>query len=230
MAEKKPNALTKKRGPLPTWGYVAAAGAGVVLFLWWRNRQAAAAAANAGASIPLTGGTTIPGGTSGAAGGGTSSTPSGPSTLAQWEEQAIALMTSPTYSATQAYNDLSQWLSGQPVSTAGYSALGGVISQLGLPPGIGSTGPITVASSSSTGAPGGVPFGSGELFPTGPPTGYSYIPGTDWPKASAFLQSGGVLWTFDPKTGNPTPVTQGNLGTFSGGLPLYAGAGTGFTP
>lgn len=44
--------LTRKVGPIPTWGYLVLAG-GVVVFVWWRNRsqgQAADTATTPGAS------------------------------------------------------------------------------------------------------------------------------------------------------------------------------------
>ena len=47
------NPLTRRVGPLPAWGWVAAAAGVAGVYLWWRNRQAnAAAAAPSAAGTP----------------------------------------------------------------------------------------------------------------------------------------------------------------------------------
>ncbi len=224
MPEKKPNALKKKHGPLPTWGYLAAAGGGVILFLWWRNRQAAAAAA----STPLTGGTTIPAGGTTTTGGTTTS--STPTTLAQWEEAALALVTTSNYSATAAYNDLTNWLSGQPVSTQGYNAIGNIISQLGLPPGIGSPGPVTVAPSaptppatgSSVLSPLASAIAAGETWFGNEGTNYvargpggAFVGLTNPQEAQQYASAGQTLYSYSP-TGGFAPLSANQPNTVPG--------------
>jgi len=44
--------LTRKMGPLPTWGWITLGVVGGGAYLWFRNRSANAAAANAAASAP----------------------------------------------------------------------------------------------------------------------------------------------------------------------------------
>jgi hypothetical protein len=154
----------RKLGPLPVWGWAAVGGGTFLVYVLYRRYKAGSATAP---NLALTGGTSIPtSGTTTTTGSGTSL----PTTLAQWEADALSMMTGPNYSAAQAFNDLTAWLSGQPVSAAGYNALSAALAQLGAPPGINAP-PITVAANTpAQPAPtlqgfGGLGVGSG-LFGT----------------------------------------------------------------
>lgn len=122
--------------------YIGLGAAGLVGFYLYRRSQASSAAAaqgatSAGNTIPI-GGTTTSGST------GSSALPTF-SSVAAWEQAAIAAMTGSNYSATQAYNDLQAWMSGNCVSSQGFNSLSSVITSVGLPPGAGSgLGPLTV--------------------------------------------------------------------------------------
>jgi hypothetical protein len=142
-----------------TWVGIGAGGLGILWYL--RKRSAAAAAA---AATGTTGGTTIP-----AADGSSTSSVAAPTTLAEWINDALPMVTTSGYTSTQALNDINDWLAGQCVTQAGYSALGQLVSALGVPPGYTTLPPITVcagsSSSSSTGTnttgPGTLGFGTG---------------------------------------------------------------------
>jgi hypothetical protein len=144
--------LSKKHGPLTTTGWIGVGAASLVAFFVYRRYKSDVAASAANASNALAGGTTIPAGeaqTSGA----TSSTPAW-SSFAQWEQAALSAMvgSAPGYTASQALNDLTDWINGACVTTQGYTAIGNVISNpsIGLPPGFAtSLPPLTVCASST---------------------------------------------------------------------------------
>jgi len=149
MPDKKKggNPLTKKLGPLPAWGWAAAAAGGFFVWRWYEGRNASNAATEAQA---LSDENSVPSSSGAGTGVTTTSGTTAPTTLGQWEEDAIGLMIGPNYSADQAFNDITAWLNGQPVSSQGYASLSGVITQLGLPPTGGTLPPITVASTSTS--------------------------------------------------------------------------------
>jgi len=104
---------------------------------WWQGR-------NASASSALAGGSTIPGG------GAVTGTPATPTTLAAWQEAALAFGTDPIATL----NAVTNWLAGNCVDQAGYGGLTQAIQQLGLPPGITTFPVLTVCPSGSSGGSG----------------------------------------------------------------------------
>lgn len=144
----------KEKGKILGMSYLtvglSAAGLLVAYYLY-RRMQASNAASAAQQSTGLAGGNTVP---SGQTSGGTSSLPSF-SSFSQWEQAALSGMTKPGYTASQALNDLVAWVSGQCVSSAGYTAIGNAVTTQGLPPGFGtSLPPLTVCKSASTSTSG----------------------------------------------------------------------------
>lgn len=134
MAEKSTGkGLKKKLGPLPYWGWLLAGAGG---YLGYRYLRARSAASSALAASGTTGGTTIPQGavqvgspSSGLAGTFSSAT--------QWEQAMLTFLTGNGLSAPDALNGVNNWLNGNCVSQAVYTALsqGIVSSSVGLPPG-----------------------------------------------------------------------------------------------
>ena len=139
MAERKAAPAKGKGGN--TTLYVVAGLTLVGGYLYLKRRSSAAATA---ASNGSTGGGTIP--TAITVSGGTT----GPTTLAGWITQALASMTSSSYGPSAALNDLNDWLAGNCVSAAGFTAIGNVVQASGLPPGYGTTPTLTVCSQGGT--------------------------------------------------------------------------------
>lgn len=140
MPEEGSASDKKKIGGLSpvTWGVIGI-GSIATYYLWTRYRSAQ----NANA---LSGGTTIPQPTT----SGTTTT--GPQTLAEWFQAAISAMTTVKYGPSAALNDLNAWLNGNCVSSDGYSAIGNIISTIGLPPGYnGVTPTLSICSNGNTG-------------------------------------------------------------------------------
>ena len=217
----------KKVGPFTTTGWFALGGGTLVLFYLYRRYTAA----SSGASTATTGGTSIPGGAV------TTTTPGAPqyTSWAQWEAAAIAALTGPHYSATQAFNDLTAWYNGNCVSAAGFNAIGGFLATAGLPPG-GSSTPLSVCpTASSTGSTGSTspPAGAGthnapaNQGPPALPTALAQamsangenIVGTAWDSAKSswlYLTNKGGVYSLTP---------TGGSGFFAGsylGLPAAA--------
>ena len=217
-----PKSSPKGKRPLGlspiTLGLIGLSGVGIYVYL---RRRASASAANA--ATGTTGGNTIPAGTVGSPISGTS-TVTAPTTLAGWISDALSQVTNATYTPTQALNDVNSWLGGQCVSSAGYSALGGLVESLGVPPGYSTTPPITVCASSP---PVGVVVPQGATTTTttttapasttapGPP------PGLSGALAQSAAADGGIVSTvFQPVTGTWLYLTK------NGGI--YTQGGTGF--
>jgi hypothetical protein len=161
-------------------------------------RYRADAAANA--TTATTGGTTIPSGTDESSGSSTNS----PTTLGAWEADALGMMTGPYYTSAQAFNDITQWLSGQPVSAQGFAAIGNAIDTLGLPPGIGSLPPLTIANN--------VPTGVSSVL-----SGSGFLP----PGATATTPDTGTLTAVDSAGNVYTWITPAQLAGLATGTPQY---------
>jgi hypothetical protein len=216
MAE---NAFTKKLGPQPRWLWAAE---GIGAFLVYRYIKARRAAASSGlttlTATPLTGGSTIPTDVG-------QPTATGPtySTLAQWEEAALAAIPGAGYSATSALNDLSSWLNGSCVSAAGYNAIGNFIQTNGLPPGFSTALPTLSVCPSSSGSSSG----SNPSPPPTPPPSKPTLPtlnAQSFPLKVLFGQYG---------PNDYTKIGTVNNGTYSGpgvigGAPVYANVFGGF--
>lgn len=159
------NPLTKEAGGQPVWAWGAELVGALVVFHWYRSRRAAAGAA---AAMGTTSGPPASG-----AGGGLSSgsMPAAPANLQEWINSALGGLTGPGYGPTQAFNDITQWLSGGCVSSAGFNALGGAIASLGTPPGYTTAPPITVCQTNpgqGTSGAGSTPSGTGAAPPPAP--------------------------------------------------------------
>lgn len=171
----------KKRSP---WVYAGVGVGGLAVIYLYKRYKANSSAVAANTAAGLVGGTTIP-----AASTGTLSTASPLTTFALWEQAAIAAMTSSTYSASQALNDIGSWINGTCVSQAGFTAIGNFIETGGLPPGFSTglpslsvcpstgTGGDTGGSGGGTGgSTGGTGSGSGSGSGAGTPTGTGVTP------------------------------------------------------
>jgi hypothetical protein len=119
-----------------TWGAIVG-GAGAI-YLYVAKKKSSATAASTGTSDGQT--TPYAVETTGA---------SGPSTLPEWISAALGSITNGGYSPTQALNDINSWLGGSCVSAAGYTALGGIVETLGLPPGYSTVPTLSVCQSAA---------------------------------------------------------------------------------
>lgn len=153
------NPLTKEAAGQPVWAWAAEVVGALVVFRWYRSRRAAAGAA---AALGTTSGPAAGGG----AGSGLSSASmsAAPANLQAWINSALGGMTGVGYGPTQAFNDITQWLSGGCVSSAGFNALGNAIVSLGTPPGYTSAPAITVCQTN----PGQGTSGSGSTSTPAP--------------------------------------------------------------
>jgi hypothetical protein len=115
------NALTKKAGPLPRWGWVAVGGGA---YLVYRFVKARSAAASSTAASGTTGGTTTTGGA------GTFSS------IADWTQAALDFGASNGLDPGDAFNQIQAYLNGNCVTQAGYNFLSAAFANtsIGLPP------------------------------------------------------------------------------------------------
>lgn len=134
------------------WGGIVVGSGGILWFLHERN-----AAATAAAATGTTDGQTTP------AVGTSSSTTTPPATLSAWIDDAIGGSNlTATYTSSDLLNDIDGWLSGQCVSSQGYSVIGNLVQTLGVPPGYSTTPSLMVcASTASTGTTGTGTTGTG---------------------------------------------------------------------
>ena len=211
--------LQKKAGPLSRGAWVGVGAATLIAWYVYKRYQADAAANAANASTATTGGTTIPG--SEAVTSTAGSTPVW-SSYAQWQQAAISAMANsiPGYSATDAFNDLADWINGSCVSSQGYTAIGNVLNNtgVGLPPGFGtSLPPLTACATATTTTTAN---GSGSSGSTATTASGSVVPasaGQQVPAGTAGASEWGsgtgifyIPWNvvFNPATG--TDVTNPN--------------------
>lgn len=142
--------LNAKAGPFTRKQWLIGGGGGMLAYLgfrWYRNRSGSGAAAT---STAPAGGDSIPAGAAGAT--VTSSGPGTPTTLAGWQQAALAYG-----DPISTLNAVTNWLAGNCVDQGGYNALAGAIAGLGLPPGFTTLPVLQVCSSgnpqqSSTGS------------------------------------------------------------------------------
>ncbi len=197
----------KKLSPVAIGAIVVAAGGTYWLIRRHQSQQAAAA------SNGLTGGSTIPGG------GVSGSTPAAsPNTLAQWIQQALSTITNAQYSSTAALNDINAWLAGQCVSAQGYTALGGLIGTLGVPPGYNTLPQLSVCTAPPPTTTGGGSWSAPLPGTGGTPTGSSPLPGdgTGGTSTTGNTAIGSVPGT---PAGSSSPVsTPGGVPSLGAGL------------
>lgn len=185
-----PDAPAATHGKLKPWQYGAALGGAVIVYVLYKRMQASSAAT---AATGLTGGTTIPDNSTTNA---PISSTTLPATLSEWISAVVSGVSGPTYSPTQALNDVESWFSGQCVSSGGYNAIGSAIDTLGLPPGYNTgvpslsvcpdvTQPAPTTTTTTTPPPATTP---GLSTPTAPA-----IPGLSAALAAAMTQSGETL-------------------------------------
>lgn len=169
MPPEQKKAKGKRLGGLPLWAWGLSLGGAVGLYLLYRRYEAnsaanaALAAQTAGgqspgetvAQVPTTGSTANSGG---------SSASTAPATLSAWEQAALSAMTSAGLDAGDAYNAVSDFISGNCVSSAAFTGLSGALSSLGLPPGMTSFQPLSVCAKTPTPtAPAGAEAGVGSF-------------------------------------------------------------------
>jgi hypothetical protein len=225
--------LDQKLGPLSRKAWIGVAGATVAVWYLWRRHEASTAA---GTATALSGGDTIPGDSS--TDGSVTSTANTFSTIGAWETAAIAAMTSPGYSDAQALNDLTSWLGGQCVTSAGYNAISSIIgnASVGLPPGYNSLPSLSVCPQAAAPTPPAAPVAA----PTAPavPAPNPIVGDFDsdlamlnWESFAQKVTSGFQLQGAGATTGGPDSYTQ--VGTWQGtqgysgqkvlnGAPVYA--------
>lgn len=156
MADGKGNPLTKKVGPLPLWGWGAL---GAAAYLVYRYISSSSSSASSGV-VPVAPTTSQPVDIPGTStSGGT--TPTSFSTLGEWVDAALGQMTGANYTPVQASNDLNAWLSGSCVSQAGYAALNGILTSIGVPPGYSTAPNVSVCPGATSGGSSGSTSGSG---------------------------------------------------------------------
>jgi hypothetical protein len=142
----------KKKGDvlgLPWWGWGLAIAGAVGAYILYKRHVEDEASAATGTTDENTGEPVD----TGASSSTTSPTVPTFSTFAEWEQAAIAAMTSGNYSSANALNDLSAWTSGGCVSAAGYTAIGGILETVGLPPGFSSVPTLSVCPDASPTTP-----------------------------------------------------------------------------
>lgn len=216
----------KPKGKLKPWQYAAALGGAVVVYVVYkRMKNTSAAAADSG----TTDANTLPGANTTTT--GTTSTTTLPATLADWEQAVLSAATGPNYSPSAALNDITSWLSGQCVSSQGFSALGSAVETLGLPPGYNTgvspltvcpdtTVPATTTSVASTAAPA----------PAAPASSQPVVPAITSAMAAALAQNNESIVdavynqysnTFDYLTNKGGIYTVGGPGATNPGGTFY---------
>lgn len=215
-----PEAQRSKRiAGQPAWAWGAELGGALLLWWWYRRRQAAAAASSSVAGAPVT--------SSPISVASPSSGSSSPSTLAQWQTQALEWMVSTGgLDANQALNAISDFLSGNCVTSSGYSGLSGALGAIGLPPGITSYSPISVCGGSPAATPATTATGLGSnLIGAGYGTATpSSVVTTPSGKTFSQIESGAGLLSainsgtpvyFFPSQGEPVPVSAAQAAQFA---------------
>jgi hypothetical protein len=218
------NALTKKAGPLPRWGWVAVGGGAYLVYRFLKARSAAAS--NTAAS-GTTGGTLIPNdiglpSTSTAAGQGSFSS------VASWTQAALDFGSSNGLDPGTAFNQIQAYLNGNCVSQAGYNFLSSAFANtsIGLPPAAFSTAQLPTLSvcpapqqTPTTSNPS--PSSSGGTATATITNTLAQIDATAWPSIVKFGQDANAGTDF-------TQIGVVNNGVYSGkaakaGAPVWAG-------
>lgn len=231
------NALTKKAGPLPRWGWVAVGGG---VYLVYRYIKARETASSTTAASGTTGGDLIPNDiglpstTSAASGAGTFSS------IAAWTQAALDFGSTNGLDAGDALNQIQAYLNGNCVSQAGYNFLSAAFANasIGLPP--ASFNSAQLPSLSVCPAPQQTPTPS-DPAPTAPPAGavatvtqaLAQIDASKWPQIVSAATDGNIASDFT-QIGTWTGAGGYDGSGVQGGAPVYAffdGAWRqGFTP
>jgi hypothetical protein len=222
----------KRLAGQPAWAWGVELGAAALLFLWFRRREQNAAALSSTAGAPVTSQplNVAPPSPSGAAGP--------PGTLSQWQAAAVQWMaTNGQLNANEALNAVSDFLSGNCLSSTGYTGLSGALGAIGLPPGITSFSPITVCPSSPTTTPTPTPTPTPSSASSSP-IAQAIAAGTTWlgkegtnfvgrgpqgafvgisnpQEAAANTAAGKTLYTYSP-TGGFQPLSSNQPNTIPG--------------
>jgi hypothetical protein len=133
--------ISKRVGPLPYWGWAAAALGSYVIYRYIKARQAAAALS---AASGTTGGTLIPNDIGLPA---SASTLAGTfSSVASWEQALLANLVSQGMNPADALNAATSFLNGNCVSQVAYNGIATAVesNNVGLPPGFTSTPTLSV--------------------------------------------------------------------------------------
>jgi hypothetical protein len=151
------NALTKKLGPLPRWGWAAVGGGILLAYLLYRKY--AAGSTTTGTTTATSGGTTIPtvdvvNSTPNATTGTTSTTTpaaTGYTNFTEWEQAVIEHLNTLGLSPATSVNAVQSWIRGGCVTQQGYNGLSSAVGAVGLPPGFGTSLPtLSVCASAPT--------------------------------------------------------------------------------
>jgi hypothetical protein len=172
MAEAKKKSKGKKLGPLPIWGWAAVGGGTFLVYYLYKRYESNSAAATTAAGNADESPEDLAPGTTSADGSVPTSNPITDS--GSWIDAALAAGSA--LDPADLYNGIVAWGNGSCVSTAQYTAIGGLLPSLGAPPGV--TGPLSVCSDPAAAAPPAGP--QGPAGPAGPAA-----PGPVAPKAAA---------------------------------------------
>jgi hypothetical protein len=151
------NALTKKLGPLPRWGW-GAVGGGVFLayFLYKRYESGTTTgttttSTSGGTSVPIVDVVdSTPNATTGTT---TTTTPTATSftNFTEWEQAVIKHLNTLGLSPATSVNAVQSWIRGGCVTQQGYNGLSSAVGAVGLPPGFGTSLPtLSVCASAPT--------------------------------------------------------------------------------
>ncbi len=179
MADTLPN-LSQQVGPLPLWGWAAAAAGGISLGVLIRRRAGGAApkatTASTGAGgeyIPVVAGTASTGtggvGTVALGGGGNTTvaqSPTGYEDNTSWQRAALAALVSNGYGPLEAQMALSSYLDGRQPTADQRMAIDFALGTLGLPP-----SPPTIIPPEAPAAPDVTPLPETKLYGGDPLTG-----------------------------------------------------------
>jgi hypothetical protein len=215
------NFLTQKAGPLPRWGWVAAAVGTFVVYRYIKAREASSAATT---STATTGGSLIPNDI-GLPAASTTTGAGSFSSIAEWQQAALTFLTGNGLDANDALNAISAYSNGNCVSQAAYNALGAALtsSSVGLPPGL-SAGTLSVCPnySNEIQLPTGYQQGPGETSVTSS-TGQSiFTPILNSQDLAALTSAGDTIYY------QPSPGVFVKAPASTTGVPIFSlASGTG---
>lgn len=131
----------RKIGPLSPLGWLGVGAAtGAVYYIYEKyEAKAAATAATAGAATSAAPIDT--GSTSGSSGSSSTTATPAPTDVGSWLEAIVTGLSGQGINGADAYNAGLAWINGNCVSAQMYSALGGILSTVGPPPGYGAYSP-----------------------------------------------------------------------------------------
>src|ERR1700685_433653 len=151
------NALTKKLGPLPRWGWAAVGGGTLLAYLLYRKY--AAGSTTTTTTTTASGSTSIPtvdlvnSTPNASTGTTTTTTPTATSytNFTEWEQAVIKHLNTLGLSPATSVNAVQSWIRGSGGTQQGYTGLSSAVGAVGLPPGFGTSLPtLSVCASAIT--------------------------------------------------------------------------------